>query len=143
MDYKKMKTFIAFTISSILSLFAITAQGQTTGVQAKPFSDYTVRNGLVFVSGQIGTTSEDHKSVAFNEEVNQALKNVSAILKQAGTSLTQVISVTVYLRDLSHFEEFNSIYRQYFHTPYPARTCIAVSDLVKNANIEISVIAGK
>ncbi|MCF6404611.1 RidA family protein [Chitinophaga filiformis] len=138
-----MKTFIAFTISSILSLFAITAQGQTAGAQAKPFSDYTVRNGLVFVSGQIGVASKDNQGVAFREEVSQALKNVSAILKQAGTSLTQVISVTVYLRDLNHFGEFNSIYRQYFHKPYPARTCIAVSDLVQNANIEISVIAGK
>jgi 2-iminobutanoate/2-iminopropanoate deaminase len=126
-----------------MSLFAIAAHGQTAGIQAKPFSNYTERNGLVFVSGQIGVSSQEHPGTDFNEEVNQALKNVSTILKQAGTSLTQVISVTVYLRNLSQFDAFNSIYRQYFHSPYPARTCVALSDLVQNANIEISVIAGK
>jgi len=133
-----MKTFITLTISCIMSLLAITAHGQT-----KPFSNYTAYHGLVFVSGQIGVTSKDHQGVGFNEEVNQALKNVSAILKEAGTSLSQVTSVTVYLRNLSQFEEFNSIYRQYFHPPYPARTCVVVSDLVQNANIEVSVIACK
>ncbi|SDH19061.1 2-iminobutanoate/2-iminopropanoate deaminase [Chitinophaga filiformis] len=121
-----------------MSLLAITVHGQT-----KPFSRYREHNGLVFVSGQIGVTSKDHQGVGFNEEVNQALKNVSAILKEAGTSLSQVVSVTVHLRNLSQFEEFNSIYKQYFHPPYPARTCVTVSDLVNNANIEISVIAGK
>ena len=120
----------------------MTAHGQTTG-QTKPFSNYTAHHGLIFVSGQIGVTSKDHEGVGFNEEVNQALKNVDAILKQAGTSLTEVISVTVYLRNFSQFDEFNSIYKQYFRSPYPARTCVAVSDLVNNANIEISVIAGK
>lgn len=127
----------------MLSLLAITVHGQTTGVQAKPFSNYIEHNGLIFVSGQIGVTAKDHKEISFNEEANQALKNVSTILKAAGTSLTQVINVTVYLRNLNKFEEFNSIYRQYFHSPYPARTCVAVSDLVQHANIEISVIAGK
>lgn len=137
-----MKTFVVLTISSIISLLAMTAHGQTTD-QTKPFSNYMEHNGLVFVSGQIGVTSKDHQGVGFNEEVNQALKNVSVILKQAGISLTQVISVTVYLRSLDQFDEFNNIYRQYFHSPYPARTCVAVSDLVNNANIEISVVAGK
>ena len=137
-----MKAFLVLMISSIILLLAITARGQTVG-QTKQFSNYTEHHGLVFVSGQIGVTSKNHQGVGFNEEVNQALKNVSAILKQAGTSVAQVISVTVYLRSLSQFDEFNNIYKQYFHPPYPARTCVAVSDLVNNANIEISVIAGK
>ena len=138
-----MKTFIVVTICSILSLFAITAHGQTTSAQTRPFSNYTVHKGLVFVSGQIGIGAKDHQHIGFTEEVHQALKNVDAILQQAGSSLSQVMSVTVYLRSLDHFDEFNSVYKQYFHSPYPARTCVAVNDLVQNANVEISVIAGK
>lgn len=101
-----------------------------------------MHKGLVFVSGQIGVDAKD-QNIGFSEEVHQALKNVNAILQQAGSSLSQVMSVTVYLRSLDHFDEFNSVYKQYFHSPYPARTCVGVSDLVQNANVEISVIAGK
>jgi reactive intermediate/imine deaminase len=91
-----------------------------------------------FVSGQIGNAD-----AGFNEEVHQALNNVSDILKQAGTTMKKVLNVTVYLRNIQQIDEFNSIYVTYFQAPYPTRTCVAVSDLVKKANVEISVVAVK
>ena len=119
-------------------LFITTVSAQTNNVVSKPFSNYTEYKGLVFVSGQIGNTD-----AGFSEEIYQALQNVSAMLKQAGTSMKKVLNVTVYLRNIQQIDEFNSIYRTYFQPPYPARTCIAVSDLVKKANVEISVVAAK
>ncbi|MCS3794706.1 RidA family protein [Niastella sp. OAS944] len=125
------------TIAAML-LFITTVSAQTNNVVSKPFSNYTEYKGLVFVSGQIGNTD-----AGFSEEIHQALQNVSAMLKQAGTSMKKVLNVTVYLRNIQQIDEFNSIYRTYFQPPYPARTCIAVSDLVRKANVEISVVAAK
>jgi len=122
-----------------MGLFITTASAQTGNAGPKPFNNYTEYNGLVFVSGQIGNGGE----AGFKEELRQALDNVSAILKQAGTSMKKVLNVTVYLRSMQQIDEFNSIYRTYFQAPYPARTCVAVSDLVKKANVEISVVAAK
>jgi 2-iminobutanoate/2-iminopropanoate deaminase len=122
----------------VLLLFSASAHAQTNSVQSKPFSNYTEYKGLIFVSGQIG-----NPDAGFNEEVHQAFRNVSEKLKQAGSSMKQVLSVTVYLRALRQIDEFNNIYRSYFQDPFPARTCVAVSDLVQHANVEISVIAHK
>ena len=119
-------------------LLITTAYAQTDNAGSKPFSNYTEYKGLVFVAGQIGNAD-----AGFSEEVRQALNNVNAILKQAGTSMKKVLNVTVYLRNMQQIDEFNSIYQIYFQAPYPARTCVAVSDLVKRANVEISVIAVK
>lgn len=119
-------------------LFITTVSAQTDNIISKPFSNYTEYKGLVFVSGQIGNAD-----AGFREELHQVFKNVSAILKQAGTSMKKVLNVTVYLRNIQQIDEFNSIYRTYFQAPYPARTCVAVSDLVKKANVEISVVAAK
>ena len=121
-----------------MGLFITAAYAQTDNTGSKPFSNYTERKGLVFVSGQIGNAD-----TGFNEEVRQALNSVSAILKQAGTSMKKVLNVTVYLRSIRQIDEFNRIYCTYFQAPYPARTCVAVSELVKKANVEISVVAAK
>jgi 2-iminobutanoate/2-iminopropanoate deaminase len=134
MDYK-MKKLITI---SVMLLFIMTAYAQTDNAGSKPFSNYTEYKGLVFVAGQIGNAD-----AGFSEEVHQALNKVSTTLKQAGTSMKKVLNVTVYLRNIQQIDEFNSIYRTYFQDPYPARTCVAVSDLVKKANVEISVVAAK
>ncbi|WP_158085385.1 RidA family protein [Niastella vici] len=123
---------------AVMGLLIMTAYAQTDNAGSKPFSNYTEYKGLVFVAGQIGNAD-----AGFSEEVRQALNNVNAILKQAGTSMKKVLNVTVYLRNMQQIDEFNSIYQIYFQAPYPARTCVAVSDLVKRANVEISVIAVK
>ena len=129
---KKVKIIV------VLLSFVLTAHAQTKKVQSKPFSNYTEYKDLIFVSGQIGNAD-----AGFNEEARQAFRNIGEILKQAGSSMKQILSVTVYLRNIQKIEEFNSIYRSYFEPPFPARTCVVVDDLVQHANVEISVIAGK
>lgn len=123
-------------ISSVLLLLAVVTKGQL-----KLFSNYRECNGIVFVSGQIGTGAG--KDVRFEAEVEAALKQVNGVLSEAGTSMSKVLSVTVYLRDIGLFGAFNELYGRYFKAPYPARTCVVVKDLVKSARVEISVIAAK
>lgn len=121
-----------------LSVLVTAAHAQKNSIQSTPYSNFIAYNGLIFVSGQIGNAD-----AGFTKEVHQALSNVKDKLKQAGSSMKQVLSVTVYLRNIKQLDEFNNIYRSYFQYPFPARTCIAVSDLVQGANVEISVIANK
>ena len=111
------------------------------GLAEKRFSNYRDVSGMVYVSGQIGTSAD--KELSFEEEANAALKNVNTILSQSGTTMSKVVNVTVYLSDSRLFDAFNDIYSHYFKTPYPARTCVIVKDLVQHARVEISVIAEK
>lgn len=105
------------------------------GLADKPFSDHTTAKGLVFVSGQIG------KGNTFEEEADQALQQAATILSKAGTSMANAVNVTVYLKDMTLFDTFNKVYKKHFSAPYPARTCVGVHELVKGANVEISIIA--
>lgn len=123
-------------ISSLILLGAVVTKGQV-----KPFSDYRTYHGMVYVSGQIGQTAG--REVSFEEEADAALKNVKAVLSRSGSEMSRVVSVTVYLTDMSLFAAFNGIYGQYFKPPYPARTCVVVKELVQHARVEISVVASK
>ncbi|GAF91090.1 unnamed protein product, partial [marine sediment metagenome] len=69
----------------------------------------------------------------------QTLDNIKAILEAAGSSLNDVVKVTVYLNDMNDFKVINEIYGQYFSEPYPARAAIEVSGLAKDAKVEIQV----
>jgi 2-iminobutanoate/2-iminopropanoate deaminase len=106
-----------------------------------PYSNFIASENLVFLSGQIGTSSANEGHKDFSSEVRNTIENISNNLKQAGTSLDKVISVTVYLTDIRQFKEFNDTYLEYFNAPYPVRTCVGVKELVLNSSIEITVIA--
>ncbi|MBX9886890.1 MAG: hypothetical protein K2Y30_03025 [Flavobacteriaceae bacterium] len=69
------------------------------------------------------------------------MQRIAAILYINGLSTDDVVSSTVYLTDIKYFERFDKIYRQYFKTPFPTRTCLIVKKLVQKANIEIAVVA--
>jgi 2-iminobutanoate/2-iminopropanoate deaminase len=71
----------------------------------------------------------------------QALENVRAILAAGGASMKDVVKVTVYLTDMGHFALVNEVYAQFFSEPYPARTCVAVSQLPLGAALEIEAYA--
>ena len=107
-----------------------------------PYSQAIVSNGLVFCSGQIGLdpstgeiTGQDIKS-----QTNQVIKNLSAVLVEAGSSLEKVIKTTCYLKNMSDYQKFNDIYAKFFTTD-PARATIEVSKLPKDALVEIEAIA--
>jgi 2-iminobutanoate/2-iminopropanoate deaminase len=127
----------------LVSFISTTALAQSTKDAQPPFSPYRSVNGFVFVSGQIGVAPQTGKLVtsSFADEVKQTMTNIQSVLQQANLQFSDVVTVTVYLKDISQFAAFNQVYVQYFQPPLPARTCVAVKDLVKGANVEITVTA--
>ncbi len=115
-----------------------------------PYSQAVKTGNLLFISGQValvpatGELITDHIS----EETNQVMKNLQAILTEAGANFSHVVKTTIFLSDMSLFADMNEIYGQYFaadagagEVSFPARETIAVKALPKNANVEISMIA--
>jgi 2-iminobutanoate/2-iminopropanoate deaminase len=110
-----------------------------------PYSQAIVVGDAVYLSGQLGIRPEDGKLVEGGviSETKQALETIKAVLLAAGSNLSKVVSVTVYLADMADFTKMNEIYSKYFKEPYPVRTTVGASKLPKNASIEISAVAVK
>lgn len=107
-----------------------------------PYSQAISHGDLVFCSGQLGI---DPATGALAEGVvaqaRQALTNLDAVLRGAGSSLRNSIKVTVYLTDISRFPNVNEVYSEFFDRPFPARTAVQVAALPKGASVEIDVVA--
>ena len=108
-----------------------------------PYSQAISIGDLLFTSGQIALDPESgiFLSGEIEEETEQTLKNISAILRAGGLSLENVVKTTVYLSDLNHFSRMNQVYEKYFSKTKPARACVQVAALPKGAKIEIDAIA--
>ncbi|EFC49802.1 predicted protein [Naegleria gruberi] len=104
---------------------------------------------LIFLSGQFGldpaigklATSEEHGDVY--AQTHQTLKNITNVLEDCGSSLSQVLKTTILLTSMDNFDAVNKIYVEYFTDNKPARGCFAVSQLPKNALIGMEVVAYK
>lgn len=106
-----------------------------------PYSQAIISNNLVYTSGQLGINPLTNTlEEGIELQANQAFKNISEILKVAGSSLDKVIKTTLFLSDLANFTIVNEIYAKYF-TSNPARSCVEVKKLPKDALLEIEVIA--
>ncbi len=107
-----------------------------------PYSQGIICGNILYSSGQLGMNPENGELVGttITDQATQALKNVGAILAQAGTSYDKIIKTTCFLADMADFADFNAVYSQYI-TSAPARSCVAVKTLPKNALVEIEVIA--
>ena len=108
-----------------------------------PYSQAIRVGNIIFTSGQIPI---DPATGAFaeggiKEQTRQSLLNVKAILNETGTTMDHVIKTTVFMADMNDFAEMNSVYSEFFNTPYPARSAVAVKTLPKGALVEIEVIA--
>ncbi len=107
-----------------------------------PYSQAIRCGDYLFVSGQLpvepasGNISGDIKT-----QTHQVIKNMSAILLEAGASLQNVVKTTVFLKDLNDFAAMNEVYLQYFNRDPPARSCVQVAAIPKGALIEIECIA--
>lgn len=110
-----------------------------------PYSQAIEYNGMVYASGQIpvNPATGEVESDNIEGQANQSLKNVGAILKEAGLDYSDVIKTTCFLADIADFAEFNEVYSRYFKEEAPARSCVAVKDLPKGVLCEVEVIAGK
>ena len=108
-----------------------------------PYSQAISIGDFLFTSGQIALDPESgiFLSGEIEEETEQTLKNISAILRAGGLSLENVVKTTVYLSDINHFSRMNQVYEKYFSKTKPARACVQVAALPKGAKIEIDAIA--
>src|SRR3989338_195702 len=99
-------------------------------------------NGIYYFSGQIGIdplTLELKKS--FDEELTQIFRNIDGLLESQELTRDHIIKSTIFMTNLQFFCQVNTAYREFFKAPYPARSCVQVSALPKNAQIEIEIIA--
>jgi len=110
-----------------------------------PYSQAVVAGNMIYLSGQIGLEPKSGKLAdgGIADETKQAMENIKAVLLAAGGDIVNIVSVTVYLTDMNEFAAMNEVYAKYFKEPYPARATVAVSNLPKNAKVEISAIAVK
>ncbi|OIU71620.1 RidA family protein [Rossellomorea aquimaris] len=107
-----------------------------------PYSQGIVVNNLFYSSGQIPLTAEGNMVEGdIAAETHQVFQNLQAVLKEAGASLETVVKATVFIKDMNDFGAINEVYGEYFHTHKPARSCVEVARLPKDAGVEIEVIA--
>ena len=108
--------------------------------QNNTYSQAVRLGDLIYLSGQLGTRADGTLPGTFGEQVRQALDNVSGVLQAAGSSLSLVAKVNIYITDFSRLPEMNEIYPEYF--PHrPAKTTVEINRLDKGAQIEVEVVA--
>jgi 2-iminobutanoate/2-iminopropanoate deaminase len=109
----------------------------------RPFSEAVRAGDFLFLSGQIGEDPETGKLVAggITAESRQTLQNIKRVLEGNGSSLAHVVKCTVFLADISEWGTFNTVYREFFGKPFPARSALAASGLALNARVELECIA--
>lgn len=109
-----------------------------------PYSQAIVTGNMVFTSGQIAINPETNfvEATDIEGQTEQVMKNLGEVLKEAGTSFEKAVKTTCFLKNMSDFAAFNSIYGKYF-TSKPARSCVAVKELPKDVLVEVEVIAEK
>jgi len=108
-----------------------------------PYSQGTIVNGIVFCSGQIPANPKTGELVSgsITDQTRQSLSNVKGVIEAAGSSMSKVAKVTVFLRDMNDFAEMNAEYAKWFSEPFPARAAVQVARLPKDVGIEIEAIA--
>lgn len=107
-----------------------------------PYVQAMKSNGYLFISGQLGFDVENGNVIpeAVEEQAALSLKNLDAIMTEAGTSKKNVVKTTIFLTDMNDFAKVNEVYGAYFGEDKPARSCVAVAALPKDGKVEIECI---
>lgn len=110
-----------------------------------PYSQAVQFGNMLFISGQVPIDPATGNVVAgdIKTETTQVMKNLEAILKEAGMDFTNIIKTSIFLMDMGQFAQVNEVYGSYFKDMPPARETVQVSGLPKGVSVEISMIAGK
>ena len=105
-----------------------------------PYSQAYKANGFVFTSGQIAINPANGnvEATTIEDQTEQVMKNLGAVLKAAGSSFEKTVKTVCFLADMNDFGKFNAIYAKYF-TSKPARSCVAVKTLPKNVLLKLNV----
>ena len=107
-----------------------------------PYSQAIICGNMLFTSGQIpiNPATGNVEAEGITDQATQVMKNLAAVLEEAGTTFDKVVKTTCFLADMNDFAAFNAVYAEYF-TSKPARSCVAVKTLPKNVLCEVEVIA--
>lgn len=109
-----------------------------------PYSQAIQMGDFLFTSGQLGILPETGElAQGVEAQTEWALKNLGAILAEAGMGYTNVLKTTVFVADLADFSKVNAVYQKFFENAYPARSCVQVAALPKGGLVEIECIAAK
>ena len=108
-----------------------------------PYSQAVLIKGTLYVSGQIALDADTGELINHNitEETHHVMKNLEAVLSEAGMSFANVVKCSIFVKDMNDFATINEAYGQYFKENPPARETVEVSRLPKDVNVEISCIA--
>ena len=112
-------------------------------VSQSPLTQAIKQGNMLFVSGQVPVDSKTMTVVSdsFTEQTRHVLRSIEQIMKTAGLTLRDVGKMTVFLTDMTRFQEMNEIYKEYFPEDPPARTCVGVKELPRGSLIEMEAIA--
>lgn len=121
------------------------AQPKENQAKTPPYSKVKSAGDFIFISGQLGIDSLTKKLVtsSFESESHQVMKNIGHLLKECGLDFSDLVNVTIYLKNMDNYLLTNQVYSTYFKGDFPARVCIAVLDLPGKGNIEIAATALK
>lgn len=110
-----------------------------------PYSQAVESQGFVFCSGQISIDPASNQVILgpVAEQAEMVMKNIGAVLKEAGLGFENVIKTTIFLTNMNDFAQVNEVYGRYFKTQPPARSTIAVAGLPKGVQVEVEVLASR
>ena len=110
-----------------------------------PYSQAIEVNNMVFTSGVIPINPATGELVTgtIEEQAEQAIRNLAALLKESGVAMENVVKTTVFIKDMNDFAKVNEVYAKYFTSQFPARSCVEVARLPKDVLIEIEAIGIK
>jgi 2-iminobutanoate/2-iminopropanoate deaminase len=111
--------------------------------QGAPYSQGIVHGDLVFVAGQVGVDPETNQVVegGIEAQTEQVMKNISAVLEEAGSSLANVLKASIFLVDFGDFPAMNEVYARFVGPDFPARATVQIAGLPSGALVEIEVVA--
>ena len=111
--------------------------------QGAPYSQGIIFGDLVFVSGQVALDPETHEAVegGIEAQTEQVMKNISAVLEEAGSSLANVLKASIFLVDFGDFPAMNEVYARFVGPDFPARATVQIAGLPSGALVEIEVVA--
>ena len=109
---------------------------------SSPLSQGIRYGNLIFLSGQLGRNPETKQlENGFRVQVKRVMNNLKEILEASGSSMDMVLKTTIFITDLNNVKELNEVYQEFFNKPYPVRSCVEVSALALEAEVEIELIA--
>ncbi len=142
---------LALLFVLLLTVMAVSADSdrkyivlQRNAAKSAPFSEAVLAGNTLYISGHLGIDPKTGKPGATpEEEARLVMESVKRTVEAAGMTMDDIVSVQVFCSDVSVFDEFNSVYRTYFHGNYPARAFIGAGKLLFGARFEVQGIAVK